>query len=178
MAKKKTIELRSAGADVPSGDVNITYNGVRIAGFSEDTDATLKTGMKRVEHDINIEYTKPEENVSYIPFNISDTAETVHDFNDGSDRPSHVLLASADGNPIVYTDTSIAPIGVIPGYDSRTQHYTFNLGIHCNTDSLNVVINNQTLTWDSEAWDYVYTYDSATYEPVTISITDKENGEK
>lgn len=59
MAKKKTIELRSAGADVPSGDVNISYNGVRIAGFSEDTDATLKTGMKRVEHDIDIEYTKP-----------------------------------------------------------------------------------------------------------------------
>lgn len=58
MAKKKTIDLREP-TPVPAGDVNIIYNGTRIGGFSEDTDATLKTGGTRVLSDINVNYTKP-----------------------------------------------------------------------------------------------------------------------
>lgn len=60
MAKKKTIDLRSVDpTPVPAGDVNIIYNGVRIGGFSEDTEATLKTGGCRAEYDIKVDYTKP-----------------------------------------------------------------------------------------------------------------------
>lgn len=58
MAKKK-IELRSAGSSVESGDVNITYNNVRIAGLSESTSAVLETEDTVCKHDIEIEYTKP-----------------------------------------------------------------------------------------------------------------------
>ena len=57
MAKKKTIDLRSVDpTPVPAGDVNIVYNGTRIGGFSEDTEATLKTGGCRVEQDINVKH--------------------------------------------------------------------------------------------------------------------------
>ena len=60
MAKKSVkLGLRS-GSAVESGDVNVTYNGVRIAGLSESTTATLETENTIVEHDIEIEYTKPE----------------------------------------------------------------------------------------------------------------------
>lgn len=65
MAKKKVnIEIPRSGAaaEVPSGDVNIVYNDVRIAGLSETVDATLKTGGTVVQHDIEVEYTKPETN--------------------------------------------------------------------------------------------------------------------
>lgn len=60
MAKKKVnVDLRSA-AEVESGDVNITYNDVLIAGLSETVEATLRTGGTVVEHDIVVDYTKPE----------------------------------------------------------------------------------------------------------------------
>lgn len=59
MAKKKEIVLRSGAEEVPAGDVNITYEGTRIAGFSEETDATLKTGGTRVLSDIDVSYTGP-----------------------------------------------------------------------------------------------------------------------
>ena len=59
MAKKSVkLGLRS-GSAVESGDVNVTYNGVRIAGLSESTTATLETENTIVEHDIEIEYMKP-----------------------------------------------------------------------------------------------------------------------
>lgn len=61
MAKKK-IELRTSGSSVESGDVNITYNNVRIAGLSESTSAVLETEDTVCKHDIEIEYTKPESN--------------------------------------------------------------------------------------------------------------------
>ena len=59
MAKKKEIVLRSGAEEVPAGDVNITYEGTRIAGFSEETEATLKTGGTRVLSDIDVSYTGP-----------------------------------------------------------------------------------------------------------------------
>ena len=58
MAKKK-IELRTSGSSVESGDVNITYNNVRIAGLSESTSAVLETEDTVCKHDIEIEYNKP-----------------------------------------------------------------------------------------------------------------------
>ncbi len=70
MTKKKVnIEIPRSGAaaEVPSGDVNIVYNDVRIAGLSETVDATLKTGGTVVQHDIEVEYTKPEPQPLTIP---------------------------------------------------------------------------------------------------------------
>lgn len=70
MAKKSVkIGLRS-GTTVESGDVNVTYNGVRIAGLSESTTATLQTENTIVEHDIEIEYTRPEGSGTEITFNV------------------------------------------------------------------------------------------------------------
>ncbi len=59
MAKKSIKVNPKSVADVPSGDVNITYNGTRIAGLSESTSATLETEETLVMHDIEVEYTKP-----------------------------------------------------------------------------------------------------------------------
>lgn len=60
MAKRSIKVNPKSVADVPSGDVNITYNGTRIAGLSETTSATLETEETLVMHDIELEYTKPE----------------------------------------------------------------------------------------------------------------------
>ena len=69
MAKKKTIDLRSVDpTPVPAGDGNIIYNGTRIGGFSEDTEATLKTGGTRVLHDINVNYNVPAAPIFEITF--------------------------------------------------------------------------------------------------------------
>lgn len=60
MAKKKTINLTNGNRDaVVSGDVNISYKNVRIAGLSESTTAVLETKDTICEDDIEIEYTKP-----------------------------------------------------------------------------------------------------------------------
>ena len=66
MAKKK-INIKSVTADVPSGDVNITYNNVRIAGLSESVEATLETEDTICEHDIVVDYTKPTPAAFSIP---------------------------------------------------------------------------------------------------------------
>ena len=75
MAKKSVkLGLRS-GSAVESGDVNVTYNGVRIAGLSESTTATLETENTIVEHDIEIEYTKPEAQGVNVPLYIKPVGE-------------------------------------------------------------------------------------------------------
>ena len=75
MAKKSVkLGLRS-GSAVESGDVNVTYNGVRIAGLSESTTATLDTENTIVEHDIEIEYTKPEAQGVNVPLYIKPVGE-------------------------------------------------------------------------------------------------------
>ena len=76
MAKKSVkLGLRS-GSAVESGDVNVTYNGVRIAGLSESTTATLETENTIVEHDIEIEYTKPEAQGVNVPLYIKPVGES------------------------------------------------------------------------------------------------------
>lgn len=75
MAKKKVnIEIPRSGAaaEVPSGDVNIVYNNVRIAGLSETVDATLKTGGTIVQHDIEVEYIKSTPQALTIPIYTSE----------------------------------------------------------------------------------------------------------
>lgn len=57
MAKKIKVNIKAA-AEIPSGDVNISYKGSRIAGLNESSTAVLETENTIVEDDIEIEYTK------------------------------------------------------------------------------------------------------------------------
>lgn len=72
MAKKK-INIKSVTSDVPSGDVNITYKNVRIAGLSESTTAVLETEDTICEDDIEVEYTKPTNTVNMPVYALSNT---------------------------------------------------------------------------------------------------------
>ncbi len=169
MAKKKTIELRSSGADVPSGDVNITYNGVRIAGFSEDTDATLKTGMKRVEHDIGIEYMKPAGGANYIPFTLTDTAETSHLFGYGDE--SNAILIKNVSELIAYTDPQHAE-GIIPHISPIDPSVLiYGITVRCDTDALDVKLNNVAVAYDDRSAAYVV-HDNDISE-FNLTISDK-----
>lgn len=186
MAKKKVIDLRSA-ADVPSGDVNITYNGVRIAGFSEDTDATLKTGMKRVEHDIDIEYTKPAGGPVFVPFSFSDTAEQMHDIDTdplSDDRygfAAIMIYQNVDGQLYTQILTSAGTdhlVGILPRYNelSVPEKYFCKIYISSRGDILNVMLNDTPVAYDSETGEYIVSIDTAIY-PVsgyTLTITDKQ----
>lgn len=76
MAKKKTINLTNGNRDaVVSGDVNISYKNVRIAGLSESTTAVLETKDTICEDDIEIEYTKPEAQGVNVPLYIKPVGE-------------------------------------------------------------------------------------------------------
>ena len=99
MAKKSVkLGLRS-GSTVESGDVNVTYNGVRIAGLSESTTATLETENTIVEHDIEIEYTKPAgggETIT-VPLYIADS---------NGDNPAFIdNITVTVGDTYTYTST-------------------------------------------------------------------------
>lgn len=153
MVKKKVIDLRAAG-DVPAGDVNITYNGVRIAGFSEDTDATLKTGMKRVEHDIGIEYTKPQS--APIVFN---RGKFVNDISAEMSMNVDTLEYDAATGKIITNATSIR-------FQERADiNITFNkYGVSNHYEYLQIiVINGKDLTFDVNA-----SYGSATIKHQAI----------
>ena len=121
MAKKKTIDLRNVDpTPVPEGDVNIIYNGTRIGGFSEDTEATLKTGGTRVLHDIDVNYTKPAAPAgdNYVHLTIEDTATAEHTINTDT---LGILFNVIEGN-IQILDGGFdrgENAGIIPIYSSR-----------------------------------------------------------
>lgn len=73
MAKKK-INIKSVSTDVESGDVNISYKNVRIAGLSESTTAVLETKDTICDDDIEVEYTKQSggDNTMYVHFTESE----------------------------------------------------------------------------------------------------------
>lgn len=173
MAKKKTIDLRSVEpTPVPAGDVNIVYNGTRIAGFSEDTDATLKTGGTRVEHDIYVNYTKPAGGIS-LP-------EVIFTKPSGSD----LMPESGEFGFLLYTTTAgiIATVSYatdeskiygVPTYDGNL--YKLDIILESREDSYNVTVNGNTIAFDGDSDAYVYSYSSATYPgDFTIVATNKE----
>lgn len=179
MAKKKTIDLRSIEpTPVPAGDVNIIYNGNRIAGFSEDTDATLKTGGTRVEHDIAVNYTKPAApaGVSYVPFTLS----TPDSDTWGLELEAEVWPVHKDENDSLISVSAITAAncnGVIPIYDSNTNRYKIWMGVSTYpvADILNVTLNGVPVAYDDRENLYIIDINSETYPSgITLTIEDKQ----
>lgn len=96
MAKKK-INIKSVTSDVPSGDVNITYKNVRIAGLSESTTAVLETEDTICEGDIDVEYTKPS---TAITMKVNKKIE-------GGGASTLITTYSGNGNTLIDVDISI-----------------------------------------------------------------------
>lgn len=173
MAKKKVnIEIPRSGAaaEVPSGDVNIVYNNVRIAGLSETVDATLKTGGTVVQHDIEVEYVKPAAGIS-----LPEISGSYPDQLGISGGTSSVMLFETN-NKIVRSLRGIATKQyLIPSYISSDDLYVADLIIYRNIDDLNVIINNTPVLYDTDKKGYYYKYSSSTYpEGFTVMVTNKE----
>lgn len=123
MAKKK-INIKSVTSDVPSGDVNITYKNVRIAGLSESTTAVLETEDTICEDDIEVEYTKP----SLIYHSITVSSIVTNDFGDyfSTDNPifvvndniiQHVQFKNRDGITVQYGLCKLdSGVGIVTEY--------------------------------------------------------------
>lgn len=147
MAKKKTIDLRSVDpTPVPVGDVNIIYNGTRIGGFSEDTEATLKTGGTRVEHDIDVNYTKPSGsaigNTVNLSTDIVDEAVIINGaFIDTTGVYSSTLQAEADN-----------PGSTLALCKKNRDGYSVFLTFENEEDFYSMTVNGTPVTFDSGAY--------------------------
>ena len=177
MAKKKTIDLRSLEpTPVPAGDVNIIYNGTRIAGFSEDTESTLKTGGTRVEHDIAVNYTKPRGTV--LP-SISITLNTANP--DIIFETNPVVKTLANGNMVyVNADSGVLTDAdhYIPAENSTGDDppYQYRFILVEETDIFTITINGEPVPFSSDfPVGYTYTKRFTEYNtPITIVISDKQ----
>lgn len=172
MAKKKTIDLRSVDpTPVPAGDVNIIYNGTRIGGFSEDTEAVLKTAGCRVEQDINVNYTKPTGRPAGNVVNIT---------NNSSGTPSIVGsgLMTAEGvikGPIPIPSGN-STLFLYNDFDENA--YITYFDIFSETDAYSVTVNNTPISYQAGNDGYSFERYSET-GPITgqtynVVITDKE----
>lgn len=108
MAKKK-INIKSVSTDVESGDVNISYKNVRIAGLSESTTAVLETKDTICEDDIEVEYTKSGGNANmYVRFSKSGGSWN-------ADKTYGEILAAIQNDTVV--------IGIFTDISSNTGRY-------------------------------------------------------
>lgn len=176
MAKKKTIDLRSVEpTPVPAGDVDIFYNGTRIAGFSEDTDATLKTGGTRVEHDIAVSYTKPENNLPGLEVNVNDqtAGQNVEIVEDNSVCAGYQI----DNERLIILPNHNVEY-IIPYFNNDNSHYEYAIRIipPTNQDVYNVTVNNTAVPYSNDDEFYNYNYSEAVYPtgPIAITISDKQ----
>lgn len=174
MAKKKTIDLRSVDpTPVPAGDVNIIYNGVRIGGFSEDTEGTLKTAGCRVEQDIHVNYTKPDDMIK--TGNISLTVP-----NEGfiAQQGSGFACAALYNTGSGYIDVSFGENNwqnvskYIPGYDVIEQSLIAGMFIKAESDAYDVTVNGTPISYERGA--YLAIAHVPNYENVNIVIAIKE----
>lgn len=178
MAKKKTIDLRSVEpTPVPTGDVNIVYNGTRIAGFSEDTDATLKTGGTRVLHDIEMNYTKPSGGLHYVPLTLTITATEGSYFLPSQHEMSQKFCVADSAGNLISCEYLNDANAIIPDYDSERHNYLAGFAITPNpaADSLTVTANGEPVAYSSDTEAYWAIITSETYpENLTITIADKQ----
>lgn len=120
MAKKK-INIKSVSTDVESGDVNISYKNVRIAGLSESTTAVLETKDTICEDDIEVEYTKS-----------SGAAEVTVDIYSASarDNPTYTKVKTITGYPgtiaLIYGDVSSMWLCDTTGVNDNKAMWPFN----------------------------------------------------
>ena len=182
MAKKSVkLGLRS-GSAVESGDVNVTYNGFRIAGLSESTTATLETENTIVEHDIEIEYTRPEAPTVdglIIPGKI--TVDNNSDNATGVSAVTGQLIYEVVVNGVsnYYVSSDAQPIsllsGYIPSYNERYTNYSISFTVYSyGGDSLVVKVNDTPISYNTDGYTYTATIPAnQNPEPLTITITDK-----
>lgn len=151
MAKKKVeIPLRAAG-DVPSGDVNVTYNGVRIAGLSESTSATLKTEMNVVEHDIELEYTKPAGETVGNVLTVSNNTE--HEFSIDFSAPPTVIMNENYG---VLSSIPSGTTNAIVLSCSRSGSYFVKISLLAESDIYDITVNGNAVSYSG--LDQAYSY--------------------
>ena len=170
MAKKKTIDLRSVDpTPVPEGDVNIIYNGTRIGGFSEDTEATLKTAGCRVEHDINVNYSKPENNLAgvHVTYNNNTEADVIP-------NPAYGYAYSIINGQAVSTVENSEY--VLPDYtlDEETGKYVYGIGfdIPADNDIYDVSYTGGTAVYDN-GYSIIALFEEYPTQ-FTITITEKQ----
>ena len=171
MTKKKTIDLRSVDpTPVTAGDVNIIYNGTRIGGFSEDTEAVLKTGGCRVEQDIHVNYTKPS-GAKYVPATFINETQ---DLNLWKCISWGTFLQIENGQIFVPNDLNDCN-AIIPGDDSGI--YYFSMIIESDTDVYDVTLNGVTIPYDENDMCYNVSIRSETYPtgPFNLSVRDKQH---
>lgn len=173
MAKKKTIDLREP-TPVPAGDVNIIYNGTRIGGFSEDTEAVLKTAGCRVEHDISVNYTKPSGGLALNTVNVTYNVTTpaIITVSDGSIVGENTLIDSINITGTGTTSFKVACKAMIDG------RYFLTAEIPADSDIYIVTCNNQPISYSGLVYHYTVISENQdsviTGQTYNITIMNKE----
>lgn len=172
MAKKNVkIGLKSAGAEPAAGDVNISYKGVRIAGLSESTSATLETENTIVEDDIEVEYNKPSTPPVGIPitWNIDETINPIISILLGSG-----IVLDANDN-ICVAENAADSARIIPAIEGTGYLITINVKPTDSTDSLNVSINSTPVAYNgtTKAYRTNYAFDEYSTGSITLSVSPK-----
>ena len=170
MAKKK-INIKSVTSDVPSGDVNITYKNVRIAGLSESTTAVLETEDTICEDDIEVEYTKPETGMQMGNISIVNNSRNEVRFNPVG---SFVYVSN---NTYYGGITSIDTNQTFTGYYiPRHNAFQTDAGIFIpeDVDIYTVMINDIPINFNGRDGGYGASVTVNNYENITITIADKQ----
>lgn len=167
MAKKK-INIKSVPTNVESGDVNISYKNVRIAGLSESVTAVLETKDTICEDDIEVEYTKPSGGNIELPnltVNWSATGQPLSWAN------MFNPMLSINNNEI--HEAFAPPCKFSPVYYNG--NYIFHLNIPSDTDSFTVTINGENVAYNSTKHAYKTDFTFNDYlTDITVNVTNKE----
>ena len=177
MAKKKVnIEIPRSGAaaEVPSGDVNIVYNNVRIAGLSETIDATLKTGGTVVQHDIEVEYTKPASGIP-VGNTVNFNNNTVNSITIGTTYGISYDNIGGFANELEIAANSTTTVYAFSGVSNN--YYRISFTIASETDQY--IITTDSSNWEYDPRDGAYSWGATDTSPINnqtynVVITDKE----
>lgn len=175
MAKKK-INIKSVATDVESGDVNISYKNVRIAGLSESITAVLETEDTICEDDIEVEYTKPETgipvgNIANFTNNTSNSISVLPFMStttiDNTGMTIRAIVISANSSNTSYLIS--AP------YDLDSQH----IGLYVESETDQYVITTGSTVWTYDSRERTYLWRASDTNPVNnqtynVTITNKE----
>ena len=177
MAKKK-INIKSVSTDVESGDVNISYKNVRIAGLSESTTAVLETKDTICEDDIEVEYTKPTVILPYANLETHIASGLTPVFGYGL---CTLAVMQNDYINVIPTPTNAIVPNVLlasPALNDPTES-TATIFIVSDTDTLNVTVDNTPAVYtsrndvDGYLW-YANSNHIVYGDTVVLNITAKE----
>ena len=154
--------------------VEIRYNGEIIASMNSDGSKVLKTGGTIVEHDINVNYTKPDDMIK--TGNISLTVP-----NEGfiAQQGSGFVCAALYNTGSGYIDVSFGENNwqnvskYIPGYDVIEQSLIAGMFIKAESDAYDVTVNGTPISYERDR--YLAIAHVPNYENVNIVIAIKEN---